>query len=499
MENGSSREICWSRLSTVDSLTLAFIIPTVLLIILNIMVVVGNGLVILAVIRYQRLRNVAGLLIASLAIADILVGLMVLPFSAVKEILNIWIFDSIWCHIWLAVDVWMCTSSIYNLLVIALDRFVAVTRPLNYRSLVTRKRAFFIIACAWIFSFLISFPPMIVTWPEAFNRELVNCTCSPMENSPAYIIYSSTGSFHLPFIVIFYLYYRIYLTVRDATTSASRGYVSVRNCEASSQIETGTTYPVNNYQNNNTNGTDAVKVPHLEGVVLRVHRGKYTANTDTEELSVPKCVHKRSNSLATIVDGPSQLTQEENFKNLKKGTSGILELSTRRVASPKTLKNVTFTNSVSFAQQSAEECGRVTTTSAGMVIKSKLRDQFSATKKYQRKLEVEIKAVKTVGVVTFCFVVCWLGFSIVYTLQAFSFCQENPDCVPQFIVSLFFWMGYVNSAINPLIYAACNRQYRQAFKELLICKYLRNRTSSLSTLAGEKSTSYAHYEESVCQ
>lgn len=45
---------------------------------------------------------------------------------------QVWIFGDIWCSIWLAVDVWMCTASILNLCAISLDRYLAVTRPVNY-------------------------------------------------------------------------------------------------------------------------------------------------------------------------------------------------------------------------------------------------------------------------------------------------------------------------------------------------------------------------------
>ena len=45
---------------------------------------------------------------------------------------KVWIFGDLWCSIWLAVDVWMCTASILNLCAISLDRYLAVTRPVSY-------------------------------------------------------------------------------------------------------------------------------------------------------------------------------------------------------------------------------------------------------------------------------------------------------------------------------------------------------------------------------
>jgi hypothetical protein len=51
----------------------------------------------------------------SLACADLMLGLVILPFSAMYEVFSLWLFGSIWCSIWLAVDVWMCTASILHL------------------------------------------------------------------------------------------------------------------------------------------------------------------------------------------------------------------------------------------------------------------------------------------------------------------------------------------------------------------------------------------------
>lgn len=55
---------------------------------------------------------------------------------------KVWIFGDLWCSIWLAVDVWMCTASILNLCAISLDRYLAVTRPVSYPQASTIYRLF---------------------------------------------------------------------------------------------------------------------------------------------------------------------------------------------------------------------------------------------------------------------------------------------------------------------------------------------------------------------
>lgn len=146
-------EIQWNRVSTAASVTVLGLI--------NIMVVIGNTLVIMAVFFTSKLRTVTNFFIVSLAVADLMVGIAVLPFSTAYEILGFWVFGNIWCQTWLAVDVWMCTASILNLCAISLDRYVAVTRPISYPSIMSSKRVKILIALVWCVSFVICLPPLV--------------------------------------------------------------------------------------------------------------------------------------------------------------------------------------------------------------------------------------------------------------------------------------------------------------------------------------------------
>lgn len=83
------------------------------------------------------------------------------------KILDVWIFGQVWCRGWLVTDVWISTASILNLCAISIDRYVAVTRPVKYRSIMTPRRAKTIVACVWILAFLICFPPLLPQWKPA--------------------------------------------------------------------------------------------------------------------------------------------------------------------------------------------------------------------------------------------------------------------------------------------------------------------------------------------
>nr|XP_027218233.1 octopamine receptor-like [Penaeus vannamei] len=100
--------------------------------------IVGNVLVILSVFTYRPLRIVQNFFIVSLAVADLTVAVFVLPFNVAYSIIGKWVFGIHLCQMWLTCDIMCCTASILNLCAIALDRYWAITDPINY----AQKRTF---------------------------------------------------------------------------------------------------------------------------------------------------------------------------------------------------------------------------------------------------------------------------------------------------------------------------------------------------------------------
>lgn len=100
----------------------------VILSLIIIVTIVGNILVILSVFTYKPLRIVQNFFIVSLAVADLTVAILVLPFNVAYSIRGRWDFGIHICKMWLTCDVLCCTASILNLCAIALDRYVKISR-----------------------------------------------------------------------------------------------------------------------------------------------------------------------------------------------------------------------------------------------------------------------------------------------------------------------------------------------------------------------------------
>ncbi|KAK7582558.1 hypothetical protein V9T40_014003 [Parthenolecanium corni] len=364
-----------------------------LLLLFSIITIFGNLLVIMAVIRERYLHSATNYFVMSLALADCLVGLVVMPFSALYEILERnWIFGINWCDIWRSLDVLFSTASILNLCVISLDRYWAITDPFTYPTKMSRRRAYWLIGVVWVCSSLISFPAIL--WWRRVRTEIPLYQC-PFTDNLEYLIFSSLISFYLPLVVMVFTYYKIYRAAVFQTRSLKSG---------SKQV---------------ASGGDS-------GLTLRIHRGGTERYQHTSSAAAVAAAAQCSAALH-LNRSTTQLNNSFNSYNGGGGGGGPLS-----------------------RQPSA--------TSANRIAHSKsLHKNFSLSRKLS-KFAKEKKAAKTLGIVMGVFIICWLPFFILNLLSGICVeCVWNEDL----ITSIATWLGWINSGMNPFIYACWSKDFRR--------------------------------------
>ncbi|CAF0802509.1 unnamed protein product [Adineta steineri] len=191
-----------------------------LLFILSIFTIFGNLLILYAIRTEKRLRTVSNLFILSLAFADLVVGIFVMPLSAANIIAGRWPFSTVLCQMWLSIDYVASTASIFNLVLLSLDRYWAVVYPLRYLRNRSRKRATNFIIIVWFISLL--WAPAVIFWsyliPEHSDIIKPNECDTSFRSNKLFKTLTALGNFYLPLLTMIIISCRIMVAVRSRST-----------------------------------------------------------------------------------------------------------------------------------------------------------------------------------------------------------------------------------------------------------------------------------------
>ncbi|XP_057689254.1 dopamine receptor D2 like [Corythoichthys intestinalis] len=419
----------------------------VLLVLLIFCVVFGNVLVCVAVSRERALQTTTNYLIVSLAVSDLLLATLVMPWGVYLEVVGEWRFSLIHCDILLTLDVMMCTASILNLCAISIDRYTAVAMPLLYNTRYSsRRRVALMIAAVWFLSFAISCP-LLFGLNNTADREGTTCSFA----DPAFVVYSSVASFYVPFIVTLLVYAQICVVLRR------RGRRTAPPCgrrlpEASE--------PQRHRKNKCTQPEDV----KLCALILRPS----TAAPQRKRVTLVKeaLVHPLEVEPGRFLPQPEQTVAAPPTVQTSSACPGRATVSMSVSVGPAPARPCVAPRSALTPRPPTLEGGmrghegwREHSGSGGWaaVTKERARGRMSQQK--------ERKATQMLAIVLGVFIICWLPFFLTHVLKAHC----ASCCISTSLYSTVTWLGYLNSAVNPVIYTTFNVEFRKAFIKILLC------------------------------
>uniref|UniRef100_A0A3B3CQR8 5-hydroxytryptamine receptor 4 n=1 Tax=Oryzias melastigma TaxID=30732 RepID=A0A3B3CQR8_ORYME len=255
--------------------SLEIVILSIVLSIIIIMTVFGNLLVMVALCTDRHLRKKkTNYFIVSLAFADLLVALVVMPFAAIELTTGEWHYGELFCLVRTSLDVLLTTASILHLCCIALDRYYAICcQPLVYRHKMTPVRVAAMLGGCWLIPMFISFLPIMQNWNVIGIEDIVkrisqtggfnNTSCIFLVNWP-YALVCSAVAFYVPLVLMVLAYQRIYVTamthVRQIETLQRAGSAP-------------TTDPLDHYRVRSTTGSSRMRIETKAAKTLAVIMG----------------------------------------------------------------------------------------------------------------------------------------------------------------------------------------------------------------------------------
>uniref|UniRef100_A0A8C1JW95 G-protein coupled receptors family 1 profile domain-containing protein n=1 Tax=Cyprinus carpio TaxID=7962 RepID=A0A8C1JW95_CYPCA len=141
-QSGKSEQ-CGKRSSFERNITYMFVL------LLSAWTVFLNLLVIISISHFKKLHTPTNLIILSLAVDDMLVGIFLIPIEGIKQIETCWYFGDTYCGLFVIIVRLLHITSLSNLVLIAVDRYMAVCHPLLYPQKMTTTKTLISICLCW--------------------------------------------------------------------------------------------------------------------------------------------------------------------------------------------------------------------------------------------------------------------------------------------------------------------------------------------------------------
>ncbi|CAL8355209.1 unnamed protein product [Merluccius merluccius] len=415
--------------------------------------IVGNVLVIVAVLTSRALRAPQNLFLVSLACADILVGTLVIPFSLANEVMGYWYFGSTWCAFYLSLDVLFCTSSIVHLCAISLDRYWSVTKAVSYNLKRTPRRIKTMIAVVWAISAVISFPPLLMT-KHAEHECLLN-------DETWYILSSCLVSFFAPGLIMILVYCKIYKVAKQRSSTV---FVAKNGLERQpSQSETCFVRGRRRGRKEEEDRSE-MESPSSQSSGSDAPRRREDEELDDIDLEEEEEEESCCASSSTAEDhAHHKKHHHHNHHRFSKRRK--VEGKAQVCCPPRRSCRLSWASARASAQLFPEprRSSRGAPVPLALTLTAKTTAANNKTKVAQMR---EKRFTFVLAVVMGVFVLCWFPFFFTYSLHAV--CRDSCY-VPDMLFNVFFWIGYCNSSVNPIIYTIFNRDFRKSFKKI-ICK-----------------------------
>nr|XP_060644457.1 histamine H3 receptor-like [Anolis sagrei ordinatus] len=372
--------------------------------------VCGNALVVVAFALDRSLRTQGNFFFLNLAIADLLVGGFCIPLYIPYILTGEWKFGKGLCKVWLVVDYLVCTASVFNIVLISFDRFISVTKAVSYRAQKgVTKNAVVKMVMVWVAAFLL-YGPAIISWEHVTQRSIVpekECHAEFFYNW-YFLMIASTIEFFTPFISVTYFNLSIYFNIRKRTPIRTENLTpGERDCEVCSH-------------------------------------GKKQEHA----IFFMKVSRKRNNERAGSLSPTKLATSKLNGHNQD---NQLVEFNIDQELPPLQVD----VRSKSPWDGFYKALESISNNTRKMEVANTMASRF--------RLSRDKKVAKSLAIIVCVFAFCWAPYTLLMIIRAAC----HGQCIHHALYEASFWLLWLNSAINPILYPLCHMSFRKAFFKLL--------------------------------
>ncbi|XP_036438661.1 trace amine-associated receptor 13c-like [Colossoma macropomum] len=188
--------------------------------------VCGNLLIIISVCHFKQLHTPTNMLILSLAVSDFLVGVLVMPAALIWMIESCWIFSAVYCLCNILFSYLLTATSTFNVALIAVDRYFALSNPFLYTKIVSVNTMCIVVLCYW---FVLMFYSLALQYFNGHFTQPVMCPghCF-LDSDEVWFLVDFLFTFVLPCAVIVILYVLVFVIARKHATAIRDLHIQTR-------------------------------------------------------------------------------------------------------------------------------------------------------------------------------------------------------------------------------------------------------------------------------
>ncbi|XP_039674491.1 trace amine-associated receptor 13c-like [Perca fluviatilis] len=222
MEVEDRAELCFPQFPNTSCIKFSLWPQTVTIMLYSIspITVTLNLFIIISISHFRQLHTPTNILLLSLAVSDLLIDLLLMPVQIFNRT-SCWFFGDFVCATYTSISLIIPSTSIGDIVLILVDRYVAICDPLHYTTKVTARRVKFCVCLCWLWSFTYSllFVKDLPTQPGSYKFCYGACALSPDNGS---LLFDLFLNFIVPVTAIVALYLRIFaVAVSQARTMRS--------------------------------------------------------------------------------------------------------------------------------------------------------------------------------------------------------------------------------------------------------------------------------------